>query len=326
MRIRFVDIDGIIPNLALMKLCALHRARGDVVGFGLSNPDITYIAVVFQENYWKAIAERNASEGGIVVIGGTGYDLTTTLNPETESLPPDYTLYNGLVCPSCGSLTRACKCKQKASGDLWYGMGFTTRGCVRQCGFCVVPEKEGMIRKAHHPSLFRNPHSTFIRIMDNNFFALKGWFFDVTKWLIENNMSVSVDGLDARLLNLDIALRLVKMRWWKPMHFAFDSCDQETAVRNAVSHLKVAGITRLKQSVSFYVLVGYDTTPEEDKYRCRLLKELGVSPFVMPYVRTKWTRKLARWANSPWIVWSCDIDDYMMDDIPEGQQTLSQPI
>lgn len=40
----------------------------------------------------------------------------------------------------------------------------------------------------------------------------------------------------------------------------------------------------------------------------RVLKEMGVTPFVMQYKRTPWTRRVAWWANRPQVFWSCDID------------------
>lgn len=42
----------------------------------------------------------------------------------------------------------------------------------------------------------------------------------------------------------------------------------------------------------------------------RVLKEMGVIPFVMQYKRTPWTRKVAFWGNCPAAFWSCDVDEY----------------
>jgi hypothetical protein len=36
LRIRITQLDGVIPNLALMKLAAFHKARGDLVHFSRS--------------------------------------------------------------------------------------------------------------------------------------------------------------------------------------------------------------------------------------------------------------------------------------------------
>ena len=62
-----------------------------------------------------------------------------------------------------------------------------------------------------------------------------------------------------------------------------------------------AGIDLLEQvginlkNVLFYVLIGYNTTEEEDLYRIRSLYERGVHPYVMPYNQHK--SKITRWVN-----------------------------
>lgn len=40
MRISLIDVDSKIPNLALMKISAYHKQKGDTVGFNLRNPDM----------------------------------------------------------------------------------------------------------------------------------------------------------------------------------------------------------------------------------------------------------------------------------------------
>lgn len=62
--------------------------------------------------------------------------------------------------------------------------------------------------------------------------------------------------------------------------------------------------------VSFFVLVGFDTTFEEDLYRCRKLKEWGANAFVMRYKQTPELNALARWANRKQIFWSVDFAEY----------------
>ena len=53
-RIRLVDIDSIIPNLALMQISAHHKKFGDVVGFDVENPDIVYVSCIFDKNASQA--------------------------------------------------------------------------------------------------------------------------------------------------------------------------------------------------------------------------------------------------------------------------------
>lgn len=49
----------------------------------------------------------------------------------------------------------------------------------------------------------------------------------------------------------------------------------------------------------FYVLVGFNTSRVYDLMRIYKLRDLGVSPFVMPFDRSDdYQRRLARWCNS----------------------------
>jgi hypothetical protein len=114
--------------------------------------------------------------------------------------------------------------------------------------------------------------------------------------------------MDIRILTPEIAERLKAIRWSGQYHFAFDNMADEAAVKAGISMLKDAGINT-RHDVTFYVLVGFNTTEEEDKYRCRLLKELKTNAFVMQYKRTDWTRKIAWWANRKEAFWACDVDE-----------------
>ena len=134
MRIGLLDVDGKgFPNIALMKLSAFHKQRGDIVEwytpFG-ERYNIVYISKVFSfsKDYDLCI---NADE---VIYGGTGYAIglkdgkeffvrskDAPLPDEIEHIYPDYSLY-GIT-------------------DTAYG--FLTRGCPRGCQFCIVKPKEG---------------------------------------------------------------------------------------------------------------------------------------------------------------------------------------
>ena len=78
---------------------------------------------------------------------------------------------------------------------------------------------------------------------------------------------------------------------------AFDTLKVERAVKRGIKTLEMSGVPA--RNLMFYVLVGFDTTIEQDLYRIRLLKDLGVLPFVMIYNRDKdrELHHLARWVN-----------------------------
>ena len=131
MRIGLVDVDGRVmrgkkscgkkfPNLALMKLSAWHKAKGDDVEFAvpLKKYDIVYRSKVFTFTPDDNIAWMAKS----IVSGGTGYGLFHDQLPnEIEHMMPDYSLYD---------------IEDEAHG-------FLTRGCPRGCKFCIVGKKEG---------------------------------------------------------------------------------------------------------------------------------------------------------------------------------------
>lgn len=77
MRIGLIDVDGHnFPNLALMRISAYYKARGDLVEWWWSDfvyYDIVYMSKIFSDAYSLDIpAPLNA---GKVLRGGTGYAI-----------------------------------------------------------------------------------------------------------------------------------------------------------------------------------------------------------------------------------------------------------
>ena len=286
MKILLIDIDSKIPNLALMQISAWHKQQGDEIGFNVEDPDRIYASCVFKKNSWKARNLKWIHPDTEILIGGSGisYDW---LPEEMQKIKPDYDLYP----------------------EMDYSLGFTSRGCIRKCQFCIVSEKEGKYHHWQHPSEFHDGQKKMM-ILDNNWYADKEWFMETSQWIIVNDIKIREHGMDIRIITPEIAKQLSRLRYWKGkgIHFAFDNMKDEDAVRKGIDILKDAGIS-LRNDIHFYVLVGYNTTEEEDKYRCRLLKELGTNAFVMAYKRTKWTKKIAWWANRKQAFWSFDIDE-----------------
>ncbi len=123
MKIGLCDVDSHNwPNLCLMKLSAYHKVRGDSVEWWRPEGryDLVYKSRVFTDTYSKdTITVTNADE---VICGGTGYGSGPNLPDAVEHTRPDYTLYPQFP-------------------DTAYG--FLSRGCPRNCGFCIVSDKEG---------------------------------------------------------------------------------------------------------------------------------------------------------------------------------------
>jgi len=292
MKIGLIDVDGHhYPNLALMKLSAYHKAKGDDVEWwnGLKHYDLVYQSKVFDETYSKdnefvIMADK-------VVKGGTGYDLKNRLPEDVEHTMPDYCLY-GIT-------------------DTAYG--FLTRGCPRNCPFCIVSGKEGKkSRKVADLDEFYGGQKN-IELLDPNLLACK----DHERLLIELAESGAwvnfSQGIDARLLTKDNIELLNKVKV-KNIHFAWDFMKQEEAVINGLSLW--GGYSERKYLGALgtvYVLTNFDTDFEEDLYRVKKLWSMGFFPYVMIYdkphapKRIKW---LQRWCNNRWIFKSTTWEEY----------------
>lgn len=287
MDILLIDVDSLIDYHALMQISSYYKSKGHNVGFNIGDPDRVYIGCIFRENRGLALGRAKLYPNAEVYLGGSGINYDW-LPSDMQKIRPDYDLY-----PS------------------YYSMGFTTRGCIRKCPFCIVPQKEGKHQRWMHIKDFHDDRFSVVRLLDSNWFVDKDWFFENTDYILENDLRIIEEGMDIRLLDKDIAQRLKEIRFEKGMHFAFDSMSDEPHIRKGIKILKSVGIN-IRNEVQFYVLVNFNTTQEQDKYRCRLLKKLGTNPFVMAYnnIKTEWTQRIGRWANRKEILWSCDIDEY----------------
>lgn len=282
MRIGLIDVDGHhYPNLALMKLSAWHKARGDNVEWwwGWGQYDQVYMSKVFDETYSPDIPEPlNAAE---IIKGGTGYGLDNRLPDEIEHIYPDYSLY------------------PEMTKDTAYG--FLTRGCPRGCNFCIVAGKEGRRSvKVADLSEWWNGQKNIV-LMDPNILAcpdhmeLLGQLADSEAWVDINQ------GLDCRLLteqNIE-AINRLKIR---EIHFAWDYMSESKAVLRGLE--LYAGLAKRKphgQYGTVFCLTNYDTTMEENLYRIYTLRDMGYDPYVMIYDKPHAPREirlLQRWCNN----------------------------
>jgi len=243
------------PNLALMKLSAYHKAKGDKVylNFPLQQPDITYASCVFSWN-----AKRRATVPDGAIVGGSGIDLKAELPPEVEHIMPDYGLYTGVD----------------------YSMGLTSRGCIRKCPWCIVPEKEGNIKPWARIYEFWNPRHRKIVLLDNNLLASPNWRQTMEDLITEDLELDFNQGLDIRLLNEDNLgyLKRVKAR---ELRFAFDNIGYEKAVRVGIELLLANGLGSRK--LSFYFLYGFPVIGQECVERAKILASYNVDVYPMAY-------------------------------------------
>lgn len=297
MKVLLIDIDSKIPNLALMKIASYHKSIGDEVGFNINNPDMIYASVIFNKNRHLVDGLHLFYPNSKIDIGGSGYDVKKTLPKEIEECMPDYSIY--------------------PNNDTAFG--FTTRGCIRHCYFCIVHDKEGTFRTLFDDPKLAMDHITNgrkfdkIQFLDNNILANKEWFMKLTDYIIETNPKMKVDfnqGLDVRLLDDDIARQISKLKPLTKWKFAYDDSSTTKAVLKGIEILKRNNVN-VRGDVMFYVYCHNDEQIEDAVNRCNLLKENGTTTYSM-INRDNVSPSLialSRWTR-PWVFWSCTFDEY----------------
>lgn len=295
MKIGLIDVDSHnFPNLALMKISAYHKAKGDEVEWwwGWGQYDRVYMSKVFDDTYSPDHPEPvNTKE---IIKGGTGYGLDNKLPDEIEHMYPDYSLYPELT------------------KDTAYG--FLSRGCPRGCQFCVVKDKEG--RKSYKVADLSEWCSgqKHIVLCDPNLLACRE-HMDLLKQLADSKALVDINqGVDARMLTEENIDALNKVRI-KNIHFAWDLMEQSETVLKGLNLWREHG----KKSShghfgTVYVLTNFDTTMDENLYRVYTLRDMGYAPYIMIYDKPHAPRDvkmLARWCNNKKILNSIErFEDY----------------
>lgn len=288
MRVGLIDVDSHnFPNLALMKISAFEKSRGNSVEWwnGFKHYDRVYKAKVFDSTYTEDLDfVINADE---VIQGGTGYGIGEYLPDEIEHIYPDYYLY-------------------KITDTAF---GFLTRGCPRHCPFCIVGDKEGLIshKVADLSEFWRGQKK--IEIMDPNLLASKDRE-ELIEQIIESGALINFNqGLDVRFLDKKAADQLNRVRV-NLIHFAWDNYEYNTRkkLEQAREWLRFGD-----RNVIVYVLTNYNTTIEQDLERIKTVRDIGFDPYVMIYDKPnspKQIRDLQRWCNNRRIFKSCDWEEY----------------
>ena len=309
--IGLIDFDGKIPNLALMKISTYYKSQGipvELVKPGRKYEKV-YCSVLFSWNREKAA--RLQAIYPDIEFGGTGWDINKTLSPEIETCRPDYDLYTvDDILPRIrgGIATKASKIR-KAEEIINAGIGFTSRGCIRSCGFCVVPKKEGRL---HHVAEIRdllNSRSNVLILLDNNITADPDCIEKLHEIRDRGLVTDITQGIDVRLMTPEIAKALSEVKLLRSLHYAWDLMEFEDQV--------MRGIKILMQYVPVwkhmcFMLIGFNTSFEEDIYRFTKLTEMGVDPYIMPYNKQYKSEKLrhfTRWVNSR-IYKVCSFEEY----------------
>lgn len=277
MKIGLYNLEPNIINVAMMKVSQYYKTRGDSVEKynSMEKYDKVYAFSIFDFTD-KGYVTKD------MICGGTGFDITKKLPHEIEECDYDWTIY-----PDCD-----------------YSIQWFSKGCIRNCPWCVVRRKEGVIHPVATKNL--NPNGKHIKVMDNNFFANPQWR-DAIKQLQEWDQPVDFQGVDARLLDQEMCQALNSLQHYKQIHIAWDDPKDnlEPKLKEIVKYIKA-------YKIMCYVLIGFNSTEAEDLHRVQVIDKLGMDPFVMPFKKLDpYQRAFARWVNRRQIFKSCQWSDYI---------------
>lgn len=267
------NVDSKIPNLALMKISAFFKKKGyrteSYSPLFHHDYHLVFASKIFSYPHLNDIYLRKG-----MIKGGPGFDHHSKLPFKIDHVYPDYSLYN-----------------------LDFAMGYITKGCMRNCKFCIVPEMEGQIYKSADLEEFRKDQER-VMLLDNNILSYKYHLKELKK-LIDSRVRVDFNqGLDIRLITKKNARLLSKIPRWKGLRlrFAFDDPNLKKTIEKKLIILNNAGISN--GVLQFYMLIGFNTNHQENMMRLDFLKKKKIAAFVMPFDKTDlYQKSFTRWVN-----------------------------
>ncbi len=281
--VRITQLDGALPNIALMKLSHWHRANGDAVTVtrtiepDLFEPqyDLVYGSSIFKFSGDRQERFRRAWPSAILGGTGTGNDITVERHLGIENY----------------------ECYDYTGFDCDYSIGFTQRGCRLKCKFCVVPTKEGKNRSVNTiADIWRGPpHPKKLHLLDNDFFGQPEdqWRARIDE-IVDGGFRVCLSqGINVRLINEAAASALTRIEYRntdfsrRRLYTAWDNLGDEKVFFRGVDMLEAAGIPAKR--LMAYMLVGFDKreTWEAIWHRFHRMVDRGILPYPMVFDRSR---------------------------------------
>ncbi len=343
MRVLLFQLDGKIPNLALMRISAHHKALGDDVELRVTgnipalenrlweiNPHKVYASSIF--SWTRYLAERLLQLHPKAIIGGSGWDIHPIINTKLEHAgiathSADYSIYPAYQ----------------------HSIGFTQRGCrmnKQKCQHCSVPDREGHNRAEDSvTSIWRgSPWPKNLLLLDNDTFGNPNWREEISA-IRDGGFKVCwTQGINARLLNRDEfceAIASVDYRddsfTTKRLYTAWDNIDDERVLFAGLERLKRYGVK--PDNIMVYMLCGFKESEQDREHRRRKLRNFGAKPYPMVFNRKENPNRheldgFARWIigaydreghknHVPWPTWKAN--DYRPEGIRRPEDECFQP-
>lgn len=276
---------------------------------GVLKFDYVYISKVFTDT----IIDENLLKLPFVEFGGTGfyYDKAPNLPDEIEHIMPDYHLYDSWVA---NQLQANIGKRSDYTYFLDYSIGFTTRGCIRGCSFCVNKNYKSCSRHSS-VSEFLDNSRPYICLLDDNILSCSDW-----RTIFEELQSTGKpfqykQGMDERLLTPDKCEMIFNKSKWKGKKiFAFDNIKDYELIEHKLQLIR----QYTDEEIKFYVFCGFNHVSPgiysdefwkqdiEDTFkRIELLMKYGCHPYIMRYKDYKLSpyfgtyNNLATWCNMP---------------------------
>ena len=316
MKVAIIDADLIgrdkhrFPNLVCMKLSGYYKELGNEVELKLGYEDlVAYDKVFISKVFTDTPIDEEILKLSNVEYGGTGffYDKTPKLPDEVEHHMPDYRLYDDWV----NEQIESGKKRDDFKYYLDYSLGYTTRGCFRQCEFCVNRNYKKV--DCHSPlSEFLEPSRKKICLLDDNILGSSHW-----REIFEELQSTGKpfqykQGMDERLLTDEKCEVLFNSKYDGDYIFAFDNVADYDLIEKKLQLLR----KYTDKIPKFYTFCGFD---REDKWddefwkqdlwdlwkRIELLMKYQCLPYIMrheSYVKSPYRGtyiNLAAWCNQP---------------------------
>ena len=293
MRVRLTQLDGKLPNLALMRLAAWHRACGDEVVFTRQveremfegDYDAVYGSAIFTAS--QPLIDRFRRSWPQAIVGGTGSTSSITVEQVVG-----------------GTWER---CDYQDHPGFLPSLGFTARGCRMKCRFCVVPGAEGKPRSVNTiADLWRGgDHPRKLLLLDNDFFGqpVEQWQARIAEIRDGDFRVCFSQGINIRLVDDRVAESLASVQYrddqfrQRRLYTAWDNLGDERVFFRGVERLEKAGVPA--RHLMAYMLVGFDPAETWDRihYRFDRMVAAGIRPYPMVFDPARRDLKqFQRWA------------------------------
>ena len=316
MQVAIVDADLIgrkrhrFPNLVCMKLSGYYKEKGAVVHLKMDYDNLQAYDKVFISKVFTDTKVPNEVLGlPNVSYGGTGfyYDKAPKLPEEIEHHMPDYHLYDEWVEKKLAAGGK----KNEYAYYTDYSIGFLTRGCFRQCSFCVNKN----YRKVNvHSALseFLDVSRKKICMLDDNFLCGPSWKEMLGDLKATGKPFQFKQGLDERILTDEKCEALFSAKYDGDYIFAFDNVADAALIEQKM----IMARKYTDKVLKFYCFTGFDRNDKWDGafwkqdifdllIRIEILMRHRCLPYVMRFNRYEESPyrgmyiSIARWCNQP---------------------------